>query len=177
MLDGIPLFKGEVFLLSWGETSSRGKTVTFALDVDSAPDGHPFKGLGTGKHGQKFVIVAVPVTDSGTPLSPETAQEGLSSDSVQTGSRNVTAPVSGEAKERRRFSELPLPQQVALRCAEAAFQKWAGLDGEDVLAAWVRFNCDVKTRKEILPGTEAAKKWLALETRYLSETGQMAEAR
>lgn len=83
-----------------------------------------------------------------------------------------------------------------MTCANTRFQDWAfdfavgqgwsigeppadcpGLTREDVGASVVRRYCGVGSRKEILPGTDAAEAWLALETRFLEETNQMAERR
>lgn len=79
--------------------------------------------------------------------------------------------------------ERTLPEKVGMRCNEGPFRVWierqTGRDdiGELEAAAWVRRECGVESRKHIIPGTEAAKKWLALETRFLEDTGQMAERR
>lgn len=76
--------------------------------------------------------------------------------------------------------EKTLPEKVGMRCNDIAFQvwlgKWSGIGDVDV-AGYVRGECGVKSRSEILPGTEAAKKWLALETAFLESIGQMAERR
>lgn len=89
--------------------------------------------------------------------------------------------VPGGAKRER-----TLPEKVGMRCGNAYFQAWLmdhlGLQQDaaqtvDEIAEIVRQRCGVKSRTEILPGTEAAAKWLALETRFLEDTGQMAERR
>ncbi len=175
-LDGIPLFKGEAMLLSWGDTSSRGKTVTFALHEDDCGTSHPFRDLGTGKHGQRFQIVAVPIADEGEPVSPGTvhAVHGVAAE----GNPPLPSTVPGESKRER-----TLPEKVGMRCADPAFQVWIERQtgradiGEMEAAAWVRKECVVESRKAILPGTEAAALWLALETRFLEDTRQMAERR
>ena len=92
--------------------------------------------------------------------------------------------VPGGAKRER-----TLPEKVGMRCNDENFNRWVGRLvepeyaeklgplKEEWLADWVRSQCGVKSRTEILPGTEAATKWLALETQYLLDTGQMAEER
>lgn len=86
--------------------------------------------------------------------------------------------VPGESKRER-----TLPEKVGMRCADPAFQVWIERQtgradiGEMEAAAWVRKECVVESRKAILPGTEAAALWLALETRFLEDTRQMAERR
>jgi len=183
-LDGIPLFKGEAMLLSWGDTSSRGKTVTFALHPDECGAVHPFRDLGTGKHGQRFQLVAVPITDDGEPLSPEAsstepASDGVAADASGAPPQKQPGAASGGAKRVK-----TLPEIVGMRCNDPAFQEWAKnmagrvgvFDAEDA-AVFVRRQCRVDSRKEILPGTPAAAMWLALETDYLADTGQIAERR
>lgn len=91
-------------------------------------------------------------------------------------------PAPGETKERRPFHTLPLPQQVALRCADVAFQNWCAPDdcpvwGEPETAIWVRQQCEVPSRSMINKGTLAGERWSALEARFLADTGQMAEQR
>jgi hypothetical protein len=72
-----------------------------------------------------------------------------------------------------------------MRCADKRFQKWtaeyvgwpAAATSAEETAGAVRGWCHVKSRAEILPGTEAAKKWLDLETRFLEDMGQFPERR
>jgi hypothetical protein len=89
-------------------------------------------------------------------------------------------PASASGKAHR---ERTLPEKVGMRCNDKRFQEWlhssmgrVTANAEDA-AYWVRHECGVKSRSEILPGTETAKRWLALETRYMRETGQLAEER
>lgn len=88
--------------------------------------------------------------------------------------------VPGGAKRER-----TLPEKVGMRCAEKRFQEWLVESGcavswasEEQAAFYVRSVCGVKSRKEIVPeNVVAAKTWLALETRFLEDTGQLAERR
>lgn len=81
--------------------------------------------------------------------------------------------------------ERTLPEKVGMRCADKRFQKWiaeyvgwpAAATSAEETAGAVREWCHVKSRAEILSGTDAAAAWLKLETQYLSETGQLAERR
>lgn len=83
-----------------------------------------------------------------------------------------SASLSGD-KVRRRFNTLPMKQQAAMRCNEAAFQRFLSeehsafqiLDPETA-AAFVRGFCGVKSRSEIVEGSEAAEKWLGLDGKY-----------
>ncbi len=75
-------------------------------------------------------------------------------------------------KERRAFSDLPLPQQVALRCNDKQFWEFVnhqafgdGASAETV-AVYVRKYCEVNSRSEIRPGSYAAKKWKQLDDAF-----------
>jgi hypothetical protein len=76
-------------------------------------------------------------------------------------------------KEKRDYS---LPQRVAMVCNEPAFARFLeeqedGTEGfitnSDQIAMRVREICHVNSRSEILPGTEAARKWDELHGKYL----------
>jgi len=97
-------------------------------------------------------------------------------------------------KERKRFDELPLSQQAALRCADIDFTDWLieAREGAwnrartklgnaahfgDIAAEVVRNVCGVSSRKELATNERAAKLWLALHSDFLSETGRQTERR
>lgn len=68
-----------------------------------------------------------------------------------------------------------LAQRVAIKCQDADFRRFLaiGWDGVAVLdvasaAADVRDICGVSSRSEIVPGSEAARKWEALEADYIA---------
>ena len=74
-------------------------------------------------------------------------------------------------KERRRFNELPLPQQAALRCQDEAFCRFLAEEKNayqlgDGFADFVRHYCGVASRSEIQPGTPAANKWRDLNNEF-----------
>lgn len=191
-LDGIPLFKGKVQLLRWLDSSSAGKTVTFALDIDSAPDSHPFKGLGTGKYGQEFMLVAVPITSGGEPIPPgATTGAAIGSAAADHLPPPERSAAPGGAKRER-----TLPEKVGMLCNDKSFQAWAleyavgqgwsvgeapadcsGANREEVVTAIVRKACGVTSRKQILPGTEAAFKWNGIVCEFEAATNRMAEER
>lgn len=170
MTQALPLFKGEAMLLSWSDTSTRGKTVTFALHPDECPEVHPFRGLGTGKTGQRFALVAVPIDDEDRPAVAATPLPAP-----------VVVPL--DTPERRRFASLPLPQQIGMKCADRAFQAWIarvegmGICDAESAAAWVRHQCEVETRAHIQPGTPAAALWSTILTNFEADTGRLAEIR
>lgn len=74
-----------------------------------------------------------------------------------------------EPKKRRKFNELPLAQQAAMRCNDEAFAQFAAemLQGADRgLAECIRFQCGVKTRSDIIAGTPEGNRWLLIESAY-----------
>jgi hypothetical protein len=80
---------------------------------------------------------------------------------------------SGEAKERRRFHDLPLSQQAAMRCNEPAFWKFlleqkieGRIDSESAAAVAVRELCHCESRAELKRGTFIGDEWQGLEYEY-----------
>ena len=108
----------------------------------------------------------------------EVAADGSAAADHPPPSERSAAP-GGTKRERT------LPEKVGMRCADKRFQAWiagyvgwpgAATSAEETAGA-VRGWCRVKSRAEILPGTDAAAAWLKLETQFLAESGQMAERR
>jgi len=73
-----------------------------------------------------------------------------------------------EAKPRKPFHELPLPQQAGIKCADIAFQEFLGdmgpipLEGQDGVewaAQNVRDICGIDSRAELATNPEAAERW------------------
>ncbi len=67
---------------------------------------------------------------------------------------------------KRAFCDLSFPQQAGIKSNDLKFKLWMSVNypaknGEDCASA-IRDYCGVKSRKEILPGTEAGEKWLDL---------------
>lgn len=72
-IEKIVAFQGEVMLLGWADTSTRGKTVTFQLTEEG--DGHPFRDFTMGKKaGQRFMAALVQVDDSEKPVEKRPSQ-------------------------------------------------------------------------------------------------------
>jgi hypothetical protein len=66
-----PAWQGEVMLLQWAESSTRGRTITLLLPEDD--ETHPFRdyGIKSGKRsGQRFMAVFVGLNDDETPQEP-----------------------------------------------------------------------------------------------------------
>jgi hypothetical protein len=68
-----------------------------------------------------------------------------------------------EPKERRAFTSLPLAQQAAMKCNDAAFARFLfeRYDATDP-AEYVRKTCGVTSRREIAKGTPAGTVWIEL---------------
>jgi len=109
---------------------------------------------------------------------------------VWVGVARLDPKASKEApqKEKRRFDELPLPQQAALLGQDERFHRWVerpngtgtwriGNDPEAGAAQYIRTMCDIGSRAELTTNREAAEKFRILVQRYRTETGQMAEKR
>jgi hypothetical protein len=90
-------------------------------------------------------------------------------------------PPPEKPKERKRFEELPLSQQAALRCNDLAFQRWlaAGWPAGSVeeVPQKLREYCRVQSRAELDTDEKAAARWRDLDRRFLSETGRVTEQR
>jgi hypothetical protein len=89
---------------------------------------------------------------------------------TQPPSPTVSRIGAGEA-ERRKFSELPYPQQAALRCNDPIFRAFlremcsvVGASSPDMAAAFVRKHCCVKSRSDIQHDTAAEIKWQEIES-------------
>lgn len=110
------------------------------------------------------------------------APEPAPSEAVAGGAPPVLRSHSEAGKQRRHFSELPLPTQAALLSQDERFQKWIlpiCTDGDrtELAAQEIRVECAVGSRADIKPGTQAAERFARLLDNYYSNTGQTAEQR
>lgn len=65
-------FQGEIMLLQWAESSTRGRTVTFLLDEQT--EQHPFRefAIKSGKRaGQRFMAVLVEIDENDQPVQQQ----------------------------------------------------------------------------------------------------------
>ena len=81
--------------------------------------------------------------------------------------------VADEApKTKRHFADLPLAQQVALRCNEPGFWTFLahrlgdGVTDSDKAADIVRIECGVSSRSELNSNKSAAAKWKLIDDGY-----------
>lgn len=68
-------FQGELQLLGWSETNTRGRTVTFQLGEEE--ESHPFKDATTkqGKRsGQRYAVVMIQIGDDEQPVEKTPSQ-------------------------------------------------------------------------------------------------------
>lgn len=161
-LRGTPTYQGEVLLLGWSENNRDGMTVRLALDGSDEGAAHPFRSLGTGKHGQRFMAVLVPIGDDEQPAAP--------------------APVTAApnpAAERSPWDALKYAQQAGIACGEVDFRDWIqsitqrAVPDADAAAEFVRQRCGIKSRAELDQDERAAQMWRALYGKYRRDRADM----
>ena len=126
------VYKGEALLVNWGDTSTRGRTVTLELPLGpDAPETHPFRDLAvrSGKQaGQRLAIMVVQINDDETPV----------------------------------IQEHKLSVQAALLCKDPDFRKFmqgrsiATLDTEEDMKQWMYHGAGIKSRAAFDHDTKAA---------------------
>lgn len=188
----IPLFQGEAMLLSWGDTSSRGKTVTFALHPDECGDAHPFRDLGTGKHGQRFKIVAVPIDDEDQPLSSGASNVEPAAEQGAVGDKRMPPPprvAPGETKGG--WYALKPSARASILVKDDDFQNWVshqspfstgGPSVDEQTDGWLKAQIDTHSKACLNPENKphhaaALKKFLVIERAYRVARGLETEAR
>lgn len=137
--------------------------MTFLLPDDGTP--HPFKGLKTGPaYGQRIALGVALISD----------------DESETKLKRAKA----EAKPDKPIPEKPsgpksYAQRIAMLCGEPSFQRFLeetyavrdysfGTTAAEGAAQAVRERCGVDSRREIIEGTEAGRRWRDLEAEYQS---------
>ena len=125
---------------------------SWVLKIKVHPSDVP-SALLTAPMGTRFVAALVEIAGDETPVAPEEQAER-------------TKP----AKDKKRWKELPLSQQAAMRCGEEAFKTFlhqrfsVPLDSDP--AEIVREACGVLSRKEIDRHEMAATRWKQLDADY-----------
>lgn len=79
---------------------------------------------------------------------------------------NVNTAETGTSETHRKFADLPLSQQAAIRCGDAMFQEYLKRDNADAAADEVRLYCEVESRSEINLRADSGARWLQLEAKY-----------
>lgn len=160
-LNGTPTYQGEVLLLGWSENNRDGMVVRFALNGAEEGDVHPFRGLGTGKHGQRFMVVAVPIDEQ---------NEGSEAGTAFPGTVNPSAGGEDGDKPRRKFEDMSPSQQAGMLCADAEFYAFlsqrykSNFSGS--AADFVRHWCGVSTRKQLNDETGPQEIWNRLASSF-----------
>lgn len=121
-----------------------------------------FKLIKTRKVAQ--LVVEIPIEEADAALA---ALGGLPRSDVDrwvaVARLDMAAANTPHEKEHRNFWELPFVQQAALKSKDEKFQLFmCGMHSEQDCAYEIRKHCGVDSRADILPGTEAGNKWLAL---------------
>jgi hypothetical protein len=138
MTEAIPI---EVRKIGYRQSTKDGMVISFAVHPEDMRAEVAAAGLGT-----RYMMALVEIGDDEKPVE--------------------------KPKEKRDYS---LPQRVAMVCNEPAFEKFLCetefedrfMPDKDQVATHVRYLCGVDSRSEILPGTEAARKWDELHGKYL----------
>lgn len=140
MTDALPI---EVRKIAYRQSAKDGLVITFSVHPNDMP-----AALAAAPIGARFMAALVEIGDDEKPVEQATPAK------------------------RKEYS---LPQRVAMTCNEPGFVVFVrdglGVRGlrpvdADMAAQFVRSHCNVASRSEILPGTEAARKWDELSGRY-----------
>jgi len=135
----------EAMLLSWSE-SPAGRKVTFLLPAE--PDHHPFRGLKAGPaHGQRLALSVALIGDD------ETQED------VQKPAGKSFAQRAGILCGKPAFYKFLTQMNLML-----AFEASGHGDPDAEAAAYaIRKICGVESRKDLIDGTPAGRKFLELE--------------
>jgi hypothetical protein len=150
MTDALPI---EVRKIAYRQSAKDGLVITFSVHPNDMP-----AALAAAPIGARFMAALVEINDDETPKEQPSP------------SRDSNSTAAG-------VKQYSLPQRVAMTCNEPAFCKFvtteiAGFSERDTVmtpdeaAVYVRAHCLVTSRSEILPGTEAAKRWDELSGKY-----------
>lgn len=83
-------------------------------------------------------------------------------------------------KPKKHWNEMLYSQRAGIRCGDTKFKLWLSTRYPNATcdaAELVRKICGVNSRADLNENHEAAEKFDKLDTQYLMDTGQLAEAR
>lgn len=129
MMDIQPSFQGEVMLAGWSETHNGGAKVTFWLQ--DSDDLEAFKRMTVAKGktaGQRLALVAVEIGEDEQPV------------------QRPDKPKGGE-----------LARLAGMFCQQPKFWQFAGVEGAEEAAEWIRVKCMVDSRSELDHSESAAR--------------------
>jgi hypothetical protein len=119
--------------------TKEGVVISFLLHPNELPDGLALAPLGT-----RFMLAVCEISDQETPVKPK-------------------------EKTPKSFHDMSLAQQAGMLCSDEVFQKFmfeTGGTKPENIADTVRGLCGVKSRSDIKPGTEAARRWFDIVSDY-----------
>lgn len=108
--------------------------------------------------GTRYMVAVEEIGDDEKPTGGVT-QLVESGDAHECVGSSPTAP-------RRKFYELPLSQQAAMRCNDTQFWKFIGRSNENDAAQYVRNYCQVESRSKIGSTPISADRWTEMELDY-----------
>ena len=90
--------------------------------------------------------------------------------------KTTPAPSETPGKPKKRFHELPLSQQAALRCGDQNFRAFLHIDGWETYdaesaAEVVRSICNVDSRAELSTDAFAGQQWTNLNSKFEAWAG------
>lgn len=138
----------EADFANWRPVTGR-KVLQLIFEIDIAQTGEVLRRLGTPTPGEsKWCAIAL--LDLKSSEKTSCAQREPVSPGEQQ--RNTVGVTAGETatKTSKKFAEMPLSQQAALRCNDAEFQRWIGAPtGAAEAADRVREKCMIQSRSEL----------------------------
>lgn len=138
------VYADEALLLRWGDSSTNGRTLTLQLQEHGE---HPFRGLPSGKNGQRVMIAVTLIGDDEKPAAPADVKRDKSPADKAIAKAHVLAGDHG-------------------------FQVWRGkgstalLGKEEITMRAIRADCGVESTTEFRTNPEALKRFLDLVWEY-----------
>lgn len=120
--------------------------LTFEVPIERTAE--VFNMLGSPRSGESLWCAIAPLNLKAVQAEPSTSSEPKANGSP------------------KKFHEMPLSQQAALRSQDALFQEFMLVENEEDAAAKVRRQCRVETRSQIVSGSPAGALWLQIESQY-----------
>lgn len=155
--------------------TQEGVVVSFVLHPHEVPQALALDPLGT-----RYILAFAGISDDETPVGA--AEQARQDDPPQP--KDLTRSLAARQRYRESDEMEKARQRAVLLCKDARFQDWIeandrhvfGAD-ENLATAWLRQACGVRSRSEIATNEAAYRAFLAIETSYRIDTGQMAAAR
>lgn len=139
--------------------------VQIVLEVPVEQADHAYNVLGGMPNAAKEIWVGVARFKPGTEVMPNQGPGAKTADKTVPALDSTTP-----ARARKSWHELALSAQAGMLCDDPSFdrflrEQFSTYHGFPIADA-VRHYCDVKSRKDILPDTDAGRKWKRLVAYY-----------